>query len=104
MIVKRSIEKKIRAALDVDHLEVVNESHNHNVPPGSESHFKVTIVSSDFNQVGKVARHQRVYGLLADELAGAVHALALHTYTDEEWQKANSSPTSPECLGGSRVT
>ena len=30
------------------HLDVVNESHKHNVPKGSESHFNVLIVTDTF--------------------------------------------------------
>jgi BolA protein len=72
------------------------------VPPNSETHFKVVVVSAEFAGRGAVARHQLIYRLLADELAGPVHALALHTYTDAEWQRrAGAAPASPECLGGS---
>ncbi len=51
----------------------------------------------------KVARHQRMYQILADELAGPVHALALHTYSPAEWQqRQGETPASPNCLGGSK--
>ena len=46
--VQETIEKKVRESLDPVHLEVINESHMHSVPPGSESHFKVVVVSSKF--------------------------------------------------------
>ena len=64
------------------HLEVINESGNHNVAPGSESHFKVVLVAAEFEGQRLLARHRRVNGVLADELADSVHALALHTYTE----------------------
>ncbi len=103
MNVQHSIEEKISAALQPQLLEVVNESHMHSVPPNSETHFKVTLVSAEFDGKRKVARHQQVYGLLAEELAGPVHALALHTYTLEEWQaRGGDAPASPQCLGGSK--
>lgn len=103
MLVQRQIEAKLSAALPVVHLEVVNESHMHSVPPNSETHFKVVLVSPEFAGKRPVARHQLIYRLLAVELAGGVHALALHTYTDEEWQlREGSAPDSPECLGGSK--
>jgi len=51
-----------------------------------------------------VKRHQSVYALLADEMAGPVHALALHLYSPAEWvERANARPDSPDCRGGSRV-
>lgn len=48
MTIKNVIETKLQV-LQPQFLEVINESHKHNVPVGSESHFKVTIVSSEFN-------------------------------------------------------
>jgi BolA protein len=102
MSIKQQIETKLNAALPVTLLEVVNESHMHSVPPGSETHFKVVLVSPEFAGKRPVARHQLIYRVLADELAGPVHALALHTYTAEEWQQRNgAAPVSPECMGGS---
>ena len=103
MSVQQTIESKLAAGLRPDHLEVVNESSQHNVPPNSETHFKVVIVTGDFENKRKVARHQSVYGLLAEELAGPVHALALHTYTRSEWsERHGEAPLSPPCLGGSK--
>ena len=104
MSVQSIIEQKLSAAFSPVHLEVLNESHMHSVPPNSETHFKVTLVSVQFDNKRSVARHQQVYKELADELAGPVHALALHTYTVDEWQQRNtSSPDSPNCLGGSKA-
>lgn len=100
--VQKQIEDKLTAALVPSYLSVVNESHMHAVPPNSETHFKLVIATSAFEGKRAVQRHQMVYGLLADELAGEVHALALHTFTPEEWGDANSAPGSPECLGGGK--
>ena len=88
-------------ALSVEHLEVLNESHMHAVPKNSETHFKLVLVAEAFVMQRPVKRHQMVYALLAEQLAGPVHALALHTYTPAEWRKKNGlSPDSPDCLGG----
>ena len=104
MTVQSQIESKLAEALAPAHLEVVNESHQHNVPPNSETHFKVVLVADRFEGRRKVARHQDVYALLKDELAGPVHALALHTYTQDEWQdRFGEAPLSPPCLGGSKA-
>ena len=104
MSIQSDIENKLLATLALDHLEVVNESYMHNVPANSATHFKVTAVSADFEGKGSVGRHQMVYKLVAEELAGPVHALALHTYTPDEWQQREAvSPKSPDCLGGSKV-
>ena len=96
------IIKKLEEAFSPDHLQVINESASHNVPEGSESHFKVVLVSQNFEGQSAVKRHQSVYAVLAAELQSGVHALALHTYLPVEWEKRQSAPISPDCLGGSR--
>ena len=101
--IQSTIETKLADALDPLHLEVINESGNHSVPAGSESHFKVVVVAAQFEGLRLIARHRRVNGVLADELANSIHALALHTYTAAEWrERFGEAPMSPPCLGGSR--
>jgi len=103
MKIQTAIEEKITASLKPMHLDVVNESNNHNVPPGSESHFKITIVSNLFDGKILIARHRVINQLLAEELAGGVHALSMHTYTPEEWSDKNEQTRqSPPCLGGAK--
>jgi BolA protein len=76
----------------------------HSVPPGSESHFKVTLVSDAFEGRRLLERHRAVNAALADELRDSVHALALHTLTPEEWfARGGAVPASPPCLGGSKA-
>ncbi len=101
--VQDAITSKLTAGMDLSHLDVVNESHMHSVPPNSETHFKVVAVSSAFDGKRPVARHQLIYGLVSEELAGPVHALALHTYTPEEWEARQAAPDSPNCRGGSKA-
>ena len=101
MMVERELTDLLENHFEPSFLAVENESFRHNVPAGSESHFKVTLVSDSFLDRRKVARHQAVYAVVADLLAGPVHALALHTYTPDEWSQRESSPMSPPCLGGS---
>jgi BolA family transcriptional regulator, general stress-responsive regulator len=96
------IIKKLEEAFSPDHVQVINESASHNVPEGSESHFKVVLVSQSFEGQSAVKRHQSVYAILVAELQSGVHALALHTYLPVEWEKRQSAPISPDCLGGSR--
>ena len=101
MSVQENIERKIAEGLEVLHMEVINESGQHNVPPGSESHFKVVVVSNDFLDKNLVAQHRMVYKLLGGELQSQVHALALHTYTEQGWRESQgATPMSPPCLGG----
>ena len=105
MKIQNAIETKLNDAFEASVLQVENESHKHSVPPNSETHFKVVLVSDVFEGKRSVARHQLVYKVLADELAGPVHALAIHTYTPDEWATANAeAPDSPNCLGGSKAS
>ncbi|NWN83509.1 MAG: BolA/IbaG family iron-sulfur metabolism protein [Halomonas sp.] len=102
MSIQSSIEEKLQA-FEPAFLQVENESHRHAVPPNSETHFKVTLVSDRFEGLMPVKRHQQLYALLADELSGPVHALALHLYTLQEWDASGQArPDSPDCRGGGR--
>lgn len=96
----QQLEQKLQALSPVL-LHIENESHKHS-GTATDSHFKVTLVSAEFDGMRTVARHQKVYGLLAQELQGPVHALALHLYSPEEWQGEAQVPASPNCLGGSK--
>ena len=103
MTVQKTIEAKINEALAPSHLMVVNESYMHSVPPGSESHFKLVIVTDIFADVPRVRRHQTVNGILKDELAGPLHALSMETLTPAEWElKGGVVRQSPDCLGGGK--
>ena len=102
MTIKSIIEQKLEQTFDPEFLEVVNESFMHNVPEGSESHFKVTVVSTAFLEKRLIARHRLINQTLADELK-SIHALAIHTLTpDEYFAKAGKVADSPECLGGGK--
>lgn len=103
MSMQSMIEEKLATAIDCQHLDVINESDNHNVPAGSESHFKVILVSDDFDALSLLKRHRRVNETLSAELAGQIHALAIHAYTQQEWQQRHGdAPMSPPCLGGEK--
>jgi BolA protein len=101
MSVQSAIETKLQEALAPQHLEVVNESHMHNVPPGSETHFKVYVVSDQFEGQKRVGRQRTINRVLAEELANGVHALSMHTLTPAEWEERDKETlASPKCLGG----
>lgn len=100
MSVESVINEKLTATFAPTWLDIENESHKHSSGKGAESHFKITLVSSQFAELRHVARHQAVYGSLAHELENGVHALALHTYTPEEWLACGQVvPKSPNCAG-----
>ncbi|XP_040022206.1 bolA-like protein 1 [Gasterosteus aculeatus] len=100
--VQRTITAKLTEKLKPDHLEVHNESHMHAVPPGSESHFRVLVVSSQFEGLPLIQRHRLVNEALKEELSSCVHALAIQAKTPEQWGRNPSVAQSPPCMGGSR--
>jgi len=87
-----SLEKEIRVklmvALEPTRLDVVNESElhaGHRSSPGTgESHFRLTIVSPRFAGLSRVNRHRLINAALAEELAGRLHALAIHAHAPDE--------------------
>ncbi len=102
MSIQVVIEQKLAGEFDTDYLSVENESHMHSVAPGSESHFKVTIVSDAFKDQMLIKRHRMVNKTLEQELQ-QIHALALHTLTPEEWQvRQGTVVDSPNCQGGGK--
>ena len=102
MSMQDTIEQKLAGEFNVEFLQVENESHMHNVAPGSESHFKVTIVSESFNDQMLIKRHRRVNQALEQEMQ-QIHALAIHTLTPDEWQARDGNVTaSPPCRGGGK--
>ncbi|CAB0149495.1 DNA-binding transcriptional regulator BolA [Pseudidiomarina piscicola] len=96
------IEQQLKDNLPLTHLQVINESHMHGTPT-DDSHFKIVIASEAFAGKRLLQRHRTINKLLSDALAGPVHALALHTYTPDEWQQLAQAPESPACRGGSKL-
>ena len=84
-------------ALSPLHLDVVNESSGHGgYFPGKESHFKIILVSDQFEGLRLVQRHQKIYAAAGDLLAPTrIHALAIHAFIPSEWQ--GQALKSPEC-------
>ena len=102
MVVQQRIEKRLNDAFHPTDLQVLNESSGHNVPAGSETHFKVIIVSEAFAGLRQVQRQRRVYQALNDEFRQGLHALSMQTLTPAEWQQDSTISTSPRCLGGGK--
>ena len=109
--VAETITNKLTAAFSPIHLEVRNESHMHNVPTNSETHFKVIIASAEFGTAKcktPLARHRAVNAVLAEEVAsdGPVHALSIVAKTPAQWEKmiqegkVDAIGPSPNCRGG----
>ena len=97
MSVGKKIEHTLSDNFNLSHLEVINESHMHS-GPNTESHFKVILVSDEFEDMKLVQRHRRINELLKFELENGVHALSLHLFTNNEWKdKEEYVKDSPPC-------
>ena len=97
------MQQRIESSLALfqpQYLQVLDESHMHS--RGEQTHYKAVVVSERFAGLSRVKRHQQVYALLG-ELMGQFHALALHTYTSDEWQATGTAPGSPTCAGGDQA-
>lgn len=103
MQIQQAIEAILTEQLEPVFLDIENESHNHSVPPNSETHFKLVVVADSFTGMRQVQRHQKIYGLLKEQMAGPVHALAIHTFSPEEWAQNQRVAASPDCMGGSKA-
>jgi BolA protein len=77
-----NITKKLREAFAPESVDVVDESHQHaghaGHRPGGETHFRVYIVAQAFAGKSRIERHRMINTVLAADLAGGVHALAIH--------------------------
>jgi len=91
----------LNSSLSPSYLYVVDESHMHNVPPSSASHFKIVMVSTHFETMTRIQRHRKLNQLLSEHFEQGLHALSMHLYTPQEWQEKNEQANaSPRCMGG----
>jgi stress-induced morphogen len=88
MSVERDIRDKLTKAFAPEVLEIVNDSHRHAGHAGSPgtgmSHFTVKVVTASFAGKSRLERHRMVNDVLAEELAGKIHALAIKALAPEE--------------------
>jgi len=98
------IDARLREALTPERLALTNDSHHHNVPAGSESHWNLIIVASSFAGKNAVARQRAVYGALKQEMQDGIHALTMKALTPEEWEAEGGEITNPAppCMGGGK--
>lgn len=81
MVEPEILEQRIRAALpDAHHVAIEDLT-------GTKDHYQAVVVSPSFAGLTRVEQHQAVYRALGELMAGAVHALALQTFTPDNWAK-----------------
>ena len=95
-LIESQIVNTLKTSMDLSYLKIINESFMHNVPEGSESHFKVVIVSQDFFNLTMIQRHKLVYKKL-DNLMAKIHALSIHAFDEDEFKFNPIILDSPEC-------
>ena len=82
MTTRDVITEKLNTAFTPQSVEVVDESHQHEGHaghrPGGQTHFRVYIVADAFRGKTRIERHRMINAALSGELAGGVHALAIH--------------------------
>ena len=95
-----SIENKIintlNECMNISSLKILKESFMHNVPEDAESHFKIVIVSNDFNNLSHIQRHKLVYKHL-DTIMNDIHALSIQSFNEDEFKLNPIILDSPEC-------
>ncbi|KAG5670194.1 hypothetical protein PVAND_000472 [Polypedilum vanderplanki] len=96
------IKECLERELSPSHLQIVNESYMHNVPKGSETHFKVLVVSEKFELMKTlVQKHRLVNKIIKDELKEDFpHALSIVAKNPKEYDSEYKIEPSPNCRGG----
>ena len=90
--IKSTLQEKIGATI----IEIADRSEQHkhhqgrmNAPVGS-GHYDAIIVAESFTGKTMMQQHRMVYAALADQMQTTIHALALKTYTPEQWQQLST--------------
>ena len=94
--IESQIINTLSTSMNLSSLKIINESFMHNVPKGSESHFKIVVVTNDFNNLSIIQRHKLIYKTL-DSLMNEIHALSIHAFNEEEFKLNPVILDSPEC-------
>ena len=97
MSVKSQIEELCTKALNFNFISIENESHLHSTSQNAERHFKLTLVSNDFLNMSLIKRHKHIYKIL-NEIMPKIHALAIHAFTEEEFENNTINTNSTDCI------
>ena len=101
MKLENTIREKIESAFKPTFLDIENESQKHHRPEGSETHFRVIIVSQKFEGMSRVDRQRSVSGPFQTEFDEGLHAFSQKTFTPAEWEVSKDKLTlaTPNCGG-----
>lgn len=91
MNITQQIINKLNDALNITHLDVIDESSKHighsSYKEGGETHFKIKIISNDFNNKSRLKRHRLINHNLRELLSEQIHALSITALTETEANK-----------------
>ena len=94
--IESQIVNTLSSFMNLVSLKIINESFMHNVPQGSESHFKIVIVSNRFKNLSLIQRHKEIYNSLGD-IMNEIHALSIHAFDNDEFESNPMILDSPQC-------
>ena len=94
--IENNIKNLLIDAFNPSVLSIDNESHMHNVPEDSESHFKIVLVSRNFTGLTEVNRHKSVYKALRG-IMNSIHAISIHSFDENEYKNNPMILDSPNC-------
>ena len=94
--IENNIKNLLIDAFNPSVLSIDNESHLHNVPEDSESHFKIVLVSRNFTGLTEVNRHKSVYKVLGG-IMNSIHAISIHSFDENEYKNNPMILDSPNC-------
>ena len=78
---QQELEKIIRGLVAVEAIEIEDMT-------GTQDHWKVMVVSEDFENKSRIDQHKLIFDPLQDRIkSNEIHALTLKTYTPEKWKK-----------------
>ena len=95
--IESTINKIINESYNPLYIELVNESFMHNVPRGSESHFKLVVVSNIFKNMTLIQRHKHIYSSLKTTMNN-IHALSINAFDIDEFKLNPTQSKSPDCI------
>ncbi|HQR84785.1 BolA family transcriptional regulator [Polynucleobacter sp. es-EL-1] len=81
-------EADLRSAFELLDLKIEDESHLHAGHAGAASgggHFKIRIVSPQFEGMNSVKRHRAIYAALSSHFPQAIHALTIEAMSPAEY-------------------
>lgn len=103
MSLQERIEARLVEEFSPERMQLVNESHQHS-GPGTETHFNLIIVSTQFAGKNRVQRQRTVNKALKSAFDDGMHALTMKALTPDEWEQAGGHVVNPapKCMGGSK--